>query len=67
MSDYSHREIEKKWQDYWESNGTFSVENQSNLPKYYVLDMFPYPSGAGLHVGHPLATLPPIFIRDIKG
>ncbi|SKB93603.1 leucine--tRNA ligase [Dyadobacter psychrophilus] len=57
MSDYSHREIEQKWQQYWESNGTFSVENQSSLPKYYVLDMFPYPSGAGLHVGHPLGYI----------
>ena len=57
MSEYSHREIEKKWQDYWEKNGVFQVENQSNLPKYYVLDMFPYPSGAGLHVGHPLGYI----------
>ncbi|MCE7071283.1 leucine--tRNA ligase [Dyadobacter sp. CY327] len=57
MSDYSHREIEQKWQQYWESHGTFQVENQSELPKYYVLDMFPYPSGAGLHVGHPLGYI----------
>ncbi|GGB89840.1 leucine--tRNA ligase [Dyadobacter sediminis] len=57
MSEYSHREIEKKWQAYWESQGTFSVENQSDRPKYYVLDMFPYPSGAGLHVGHPLGYI----------
>src|SRR5438552_3528616 len=57
MSDYSHREIEQKWQQYWESHGTFHVENQSDLPKYYVLDMFPYPSGAGLHVGHPLGYI----------
>jgi leucyl-tRNA synthetase len=57
MSEYSHREIEKKWQAYWESQGTFRVENQSDLPKYYVLDMFPYPSGAGLHVGHPLGYI----------
>lgn len=57
MSEYSHREIEKKWQDYWQSNGTFKVSNESELPKYYVLDMFPYPSGAGLHVGHPLGYI----------
>jgi leucyl-tRNA synthetase len=57
MSEYSHRDIEKKWQDFWESNGVFQVENQSDLPKFYVLDMFPYPSGAGLHVGHPLGYI----------
>ncbi|MEO6285195.1 MAG: leucine--tRNA ligase [Dyadobacter sp.] len=57
MSEYSHRDIEKKWQDYWQSNGTFQVSNESALPKYYVLDMFPYPSGAGLHVGHPLGYI----------
>jgi leucyl-tRNA synthetase len=57
MSEYSHREIEKKWQQFWDENGVFQVENQSELPKYYVLDMFPYPSGAGLHVGHPLGYI----------
>ncbi len=50
---YDHKNIEKKWQNYWEENNTFVVENNSEKPPYYVLDMFPYPSGAGLHVGHP--------------
>lgn len=54
---YHHREIEAKWQKYWEENKTFKAENHSTLPKYYVLDMFPYPSGAGLHVGHPLGYI----------
>ena len=50
---YNHQEIEKKWQKYWEDNNTFKTSNTSLKPKYYCLDMFPYPSGAGLHVGHP--------------
>ena len=50
---YNHLEVEKKWQDYWVSNKTFKAEIDENKPKYYALDMFPYPSGAGLHVGHP--------------
>jgi leucyl-tRNA synthetase len=57
MGEYSHREIENKWQQFWGENGVFQVENSTELPKYYVLDMFPYPSGAGLHVGHPLGYI----------
>lgn len=55
--DYNFSDIERKWQKAWEENGVYTVSNESNKPHYYVLDMFPYPSGAGLHVGHPLGYI----------
>lgn len=50
---FEHKQIEKKWQNYWLENKTFKTSEDKSKPKFYALDMFPYPSGAGLHVGHP--------------
>ncbi|MGZ4117003.1 MAG: class I tRNA ligase family protein, partial [Bacteroidia bacterium] len=55
--EYNFREVEKRWQEYWAKNKTFAPQDKSSKQKYYVLDMFPYPSGAGLHVGHPLGYI----------
>ena len=55
--DYNFNKLEKKWQAYWKANETYKVEEDTSKQKYYVLDMFPYPSGAGLHVGHPLGYI----------
>jgi leucyl-tRNA synthetase len=63
---YFHEEIEAKWQQYWAQNQTFAASNNSEKPKYYVLDMFPYPSGAGLHVGHPLGYIASDIVARFK-
>ena len=66
MAEYNFQAIEKKWQQYWSDNDIFRVEEDSSKPKYYVLDMFPYPSGAGLHVGHPLGYIATDIIARYK-
>ena len=63
---YNHKNIEKKWQDYWDSNKIFKTHDNLDKPKYYVLDMYPYPSGSGLHVGHPLGYIATDIIARYK-
>ncbi|WP_304516892.1 leucine--tRNA ligase [Cecembia rubra] len=66
MADYNFQEIEKKWQTYWEKNQIFNAKPDPTKPKFYSLDMFPYPSGAGLHVGHPLGYIASDIITRFK-
>jgi leucyl-tRNA synthetase len=66
MATYEFRRIEKDWQAYWAKNNTFKTENISEKEKFYVLDMFPYPSGAGLHVGHPLGYIASDIVSRFK-
>ena len=58
---FNHEAIEKKWQKYWQENKTYKMTDDPSKPKFYALDMFPYPSGVGLHVGHPLGISLQIF------
>ena len=55
--EYNPQDFEQNWKKFWNDHETYKVSNDSDLPKFYVLDMFPYPSGAGLHVGHPLGYI----------
>lgn len=66
MAEYNFRELEKKWQAYWEQNQTYLAEPNPDKPKFYTLDMFPYPSGAGLHVGHPLGYIASDIVARFK-
>ncbi|MFY0592677.1 leucine--tRNA ligase [Roseivirga sp.] len=66
MADYNHRNIEPKWQRFWNDNDTFKASKDTAKPKFYALDMFPYPSGAGLHVGHPLGYIASDIVSRFK-
>ncbi len=66
MAEYNFKEIENKWQTYWQENKCFEADNNSDKPKFYSLDMFPYPSGAGLHVGHPLGYIASDIVSRFK-
>ncbi|MBO3698446.1 leucine--tRNA ligase [Roseivirga sp. E12] len=66
MAEYNHREIEPKWQAYWTAKETFKANKDTSKPKFYALDMFPYPSGAGLHVGHPLGYIASDIVSRFK-
>ncbi|MEP5105785.1 MAG: leucine--tRNA ligase [Ekhidna sp.] len=66
MAEYSFQEIERKWQQYWKDEKVYEVSNGSDKPKYYIMDMFPYPSGAGLHVGHPLGYIASDIVARFK-
>lgn len=66
MAEYNHLEIEKKWQEFWSEKKVFKAEINKDKPKFYVLDMFPYPSGAGLHVGHPLGYIASDIVSRFK-
>lgn len=66
MAEYNHREIEPKWQAYWTKEETFKATKDTSKPKFYALDMFPYPSGAGLHVGHPLGYIASDIVSRFK-
>jgi leucyl-tRNA synthetase len=65
--EYNFRSIERKWQESWINNKVYKVETDVSLPKFYVLDMFPYPSGAGLHVVHPLGYIASDIFSRYKG
>ena len=64
--EYNFNFLEKKWQDYWRENNVFKTEDNYNKEKFYILDMFPYPSGSGLHVGHPLGYIASDIIARYK-